>query len=459
MSTYKELAEYYFNLFNGVEENNCSTEEQLKSIISAFYNIENELLKYLGINCKIYTEEEKIELIDMIYKFKNLYYSKYEIISFFSKIKKVDYSEVDLVDEFYKQSNFMRSKKIFDALNICKDIMEKEEDFHILIKNIEKLIPSEEKSIIKNISQYKISEVLEEDLKRYYFLKNIIDRYAFFIDDIKNINLNMSIKYRDLLSKLRTGFMNKNVRKENKEVVYNALVNHFKQKDLELDKLIEKSKNKKTDLMSTFYIRISAVGICKILRYEEKLLQMLQEQYKLLELSSGSLSEDSNNYKITNIVKDIIKTKPITKSQIRTFQNNNKNIVPIIRDKYKKQFNILKNNEKKIIRLILREVYIDNKSKGNKNYELRKIKKDCDLESIKLSKIIKELNGNLALNNNEKIFIDTLIDRGIILEKGIIDYSIIVNEIDVIVSKIIRKVYLLNDLIEIQEFLYGLFNI
>ena len=460
--SYKDLAKDLFKKLNGEQynENKHQHKEIMESIIPEFYNIQNELLKHLNINSKLYKIEDRIEIIKMIYEFKHLYYSKREIINFLNNRMANEEEYTNIINLFHEFNKGSLNMKQYNNLKICERILKEERNFKKALNLIEDRIDNDENTIIKRIAGYDVSQDLLEDLKRYYFKHDICEKYIEEISIMTGLNLGMAVMYSDFLSGLRYRLMEENLSKEHKDYIYNNLTGILTKSKKQLDTLIRSNENDEYDLLILFYIRISRLEIARTLEHQKKLLKLLKKQCGLLKLNKYNSEFGDENEKIPNIWRSVlIDEENLTNSNKRILQAESKDIVPIIKHRYKGKFKLLGNNNVKIKKLILRELYIDKKSKGIKNRKLREIKEDCNLYEFKLSEIIEKMKSNKELTNEEGIFIDTVINRGINLEMGNISDSINVDNIDVFISEVIIKIYSLNDITIMNYYVSDLFNI
>lgn len=460
--SYKDLAKDLFKKLNGEQynENKHQHKEIMESIIPEFYNIQNELLKHLNINSKLYKIEDRIEIIKMIYEFKHLYYSKREIINFLNNRMANEEEYTNIINLFHEFNKGSLNMKQYNNLKICERILKEERNFKKALNLIEDRIDNDENTIIKRIAGYDVSQDLLEDLKRYYFKHDICEKYIEEISIMTGLNLGMAVMYSDFLSGLRYRLMEENLSKEHKDYIYNNLTGILTKSKKQLDTLIRSNENDEYDLLILFYIRISRLEIARTLEHQKKLLKLLKKQCGLLKLNKYNSEFGDENEKIPNIWRSVlIDEENLTNSNKRILQAESKDIVPIIKHRYKGKFKLLGNNNVKIKKMILRELYIDKKSKGIKNRKLREIKEDCNLYEFKLSEIIEKMKSNKELTNEEGIFIDTVINRGINLEMGNISDSINVDNIDVFISEVIIKIYSLNDITIMNYYVSDLFNI
>lgn len=457
---YDDLAKKLFEKIYNAEYNEDLHKGTLSSIVSEFYNIQDELLEHLKIDCSVYEIEERIDIIEMLYEFKHLYYSKSKIISFIKD--KVNNKEqyTDIVGLFHEYNKKALNMKEYKNLNKCERIFHEESDYNKALSLIESSIEDDEKTIIKRIGKYDVSENLLQDLKRYYLRIGICEKYIEEISIMSGLNLEMSMMYSDFLSRLRHRLFKEDLSKEHKNYICNSLTNILKKVKEELDKVIGSNKNNEYDMLVLFYLRINRLEIARTLEYSNKILQLLNRQSELLKLDKYDNKVQEDNDKITNIWRAIlIDEENLTDSNKRILQMENKDTVPILKDRYKGKFRLLDNDNLKIKKLILRESYIDKKSRSNKNSNLKEIKEEYNLYGYKLSKIINKIKNNIELTNKEEVFIDTLINRGIVLEMGNIGDSINVDNIDILISEVIIKIYSLNDIYLINNYVHSLFNL
>lgn len=446
--TYNHLAEKIYSKIYQPDNEYINKKESIKSIISQFYAIEALLQRELQINIKRYYMIDRIEIIEMLYVYKNFYYSKELIIKFIEKFYK-DINEINIIDKFLE---FKKTKKIFEKeynnLLVSQRICNEEKKFDVALKKIEKEIDNNEVNMIKRIKDCTLSEAFLNDLKKYYLrtdLENDI-RYSDLVAFMQDIQLTMSDRYYKFLKKLQHKFLNENIINSEKNTIYgeiNNLLNRIK-KALKEIKFLE-SENKQ-DLLALFYIRLKRCEIGKILKFEEKLLKFLEEQADIFKLKDYEEKVNTKSTKITEISKDVIITKDnITKSNIRSLQLENKNMVSVLEEKYKNKLKRL-DNKGKIKKVLLREI---NLSKNSKKIELEKEEK-LNLKQFKLSKIINKIKNENELSNEENIFIESVIDRGIVLENGKLDEALMINEIDIKILEIILEIYYINNVFQIE---------
>jgi hypothetical protein len=458
--SYEDLAvKMYCKTYN-IQYDENQHKENVKSIVTEFYNIQKELLEYLKIDCSLYKIEDRISIIEMIYEFKHLYYSKEEIILFIKDKVRDKEQYTKLIELFSQNINRALNMKQYKNLKICEEILSKESNFDKALKLIKNNIDDNELTLIKRISRYDVSEGLYEDLKRYYFRNDIYNRYMEALITIPGLNYEMASMYSDFLSKLRYRLFEKNLSKESKKNIYNSLINTLIKVKVELDEAITPNKNDEYDLLILFYLRINRLEIARTLEFSNKILRLLNRQSELLKLETYDYKVRENNEKIPNIWRSIVvDQEDLTSSNKRILESDSKDILPIMKNRYKGKFRLLDNDNLKIKKLVLRELYIDKKSNGSKNVNLKQIKKDYNLYEFKLSQIISKIEINKELSDKEEIFIDTLINRGIILEMGNISDSRNVDNLDILISEVLIKIYFLNDIDTINYYVYGLFDV
>ncbi|MCD2347398.1 hypothetical protein [Clostridium guangxiense] len=455
-SEYQELAEEIYQIKYGLS--NYKREENIKSIKAQFYKIEKDLKDYLQININGYDIQQKVNLIKLVYEFNHFYYSREKIIKFFSiNFEKLKSNNVDSVLSMFSKFNKGKSinKKYLNDLERCVPIIvNTKESRENTIKLIEKQISNEERNVVKVLGENTISTELLSDLKKYYFRVNTSKQYWEYIAYISDMNMGMAECYCDFLGKLRYKLIECNLIENEKKEIYNDLLMFLKAIKEQTVETRKKSLYER-DLLALFYIKINKADIAKTLKYVEKLHNFIEKQIRNFNLYGYNERPNLNNRKITNICSDVLVGKnKITKSDIRILQMDNKEKVPVLLNRYEKKLAMV-NNKVKFKKMALREIYIDKESKKMK--DLKDFKNKYKLKNISINSIIKKIMNDNKISYREEIYINTLMNRGIALEIGVIDDLMNINRIDIIITDVILEIYSMNNILEIQKSIKILF--
>ena len=268
------------------------------------------------------------------------------------------------------------------------------------------------------------------------------------------MQLDMSVQYNDFIKRLHKKFYYEDKSYDDKKAIYDDLVKVTNKLEKIINGIQFMDSENRQDLMAIFYIRLKRSEIGKILEFENKLLSFLEKQSEIYKLENYKAEVDIETKKITNLSKDIfLNENIITKSQIRTLQSECKNLVPTLRNKYSSKLTML-NGDGKIKKVLLREIDLSKRS-----YKEKLEKQDLDFKNLKLSKIINKMKKNIDLTKKEKIFVDTVVDRGIILENGNLSDSLMINKIDIKISEIILNIYYINNILQISICIQNMFEL
>lgn len=454
-NNYRELAEKIYSI---TETASCKDKKKdiISSIKSQFYAIEEQLENELKIHIKKYKISERVEIIEMLYIYKNYYYSREQIIDFVERF----YTDIEGKNIFDKFLEFKKVTKLFEKeyknILCCQAICSKEKDKEKALEEVKKKIDKNEVNIIKKINDCTLSDTLFSDLKKYYFRIDLENdkRYAEFTVFMNSMQLDMSDEYTRFLKRLQHGFYYENKTYEEKKIVYDEVCEILKKIEEAINQIEFMDSENRQDLMAIFYIRLKRNEIGKILKFEEKLLSFLEKQSKTYKLKNYKSETSIKSTKITELSKDIfLKDNNITKSQIRTLQLEHKNLVPVLKNKYGSKLTMLNENGK-VKKVLLREIDLSKRSSKEKSKE-----QELDLKNLKLTKIINKMKQNSELTNEERIFIDTVVDRGIILENGKLNDSLMINRIDIKISEILLNIYYLNNILQISICIQNVFEL